>query len=166
VKDPGIRRCCDTLHDCHVLLFVFTAILLLLLPCVRMCRHLAYVATAVAQLQDTERGSEAAFDEMSDTPTSTPTSTPYNSSGSRAQFDQQQQEQQQAVSELSRALVLELCTAVQQCGSLMDATALANFAAAMGRLGHYDWQTMRHLGTIAKRHTHVGDGKGAPSISG
>jgi hypothetical protein len=125
-----------------------------MLQCVCMCRHLAYLATAVAQLQDAERGSEAALDELNDTPASTPNT----SSSSRVQIDQQQQEQQQAVSELSRALVLELCTAVQQCGSLMDATALANFAAAMGRLGHYDWQTMRHLSTIAKRHTPVSAG--------
>lgn len=121
--------------------------------CVCVCRQLAYIATSLAQLQDAERG-ERPLDDLQDDP-SAPTST---SSSARASHQgQQPPEQQQAVAELSRVLVLELCSAVQQCGSLLDAPGVANFVAAMGRLGHYDWQTMRYMGTIALRHTQVSE---------
>jgi hypothetical protein len=128
-------------------------------PCRLYChcrRHLAFLATSIGQLQDAEQGSTSSED-MPDQHTALETDPEGPSSNpTPAVIDQeQQQEQQQAVSEVCRLLIPELCTQVQHCGSLMDATTLANFVAAMGRLGHYDWQTMRLVGTLATRQAHV-----------
>lgn len=119
--------------------YVFSAVDLLL-------RHLAYIATALGQLNAAEQGL-AAVDE---------------DGGSLQHTTQQQvlppqlqQQQQQAAAEASRVLLQELCAAVQMWGAMMDATSLANFVAAMGRLEHHDWPAMRHLATLAMRQAQV-----------
>jgi hypothetical protein len=120
--------------------------------CQMPCRHLAYLATSIGQLQDAEHGSSAG-DDMPDQHTALE----QDPAGPRPSpaVSHEQQQQQQAVSEVCRLLLPELCNQVQHCGSLMDAISLSNFVAAMGRLGHYDWQTMRLVGTLAMRQAHV-----------
>ncbi len=81
---------------------------------------------------------------------STSTST---SSSSAASYLQQQE--QQAAGEVLRMVVQEMCNIVQHVGPALDATGLANLTAAMARLGHYDWQMMRHVGALVLRHTYV-----------
>lgn len=122
--------------------FHFSAVDLLL-------RHLAYIASALGQLNAAEQGLPAVDD-----------------AGSSLQHTTQQQvlppqlqQQQQAAAEASRVLLQELCAAVQMWGAMMDATSLANFVAAMGRLEHHDWPAMRHLAALAMRQAQV---RGAP----
>jgi hypothetical protein len=138
------------------MVLVLTARAVTCILCV--CRQITYIATSLAQLQDAERGERALDDQQEDDSAATTTSGSDSSSSSSSSVRAQQgrqSEQQQAVTELSRLLVLELCNAVQQCGSLLDAPGVANFVAAMGRLNHYDWQTMRYMGAIALRHIQV-----------
>jgi hypothetical protein len=66
-----------------------------------------------------------------------------------------QQQEVQAASEVLRMLVQEICNTVQLQGPAMNTAELANLVAAMARLGHYDWQMMRQVGTLVLRHTLV-----------
>lgn len=124
------------------------------------CRHLSFLATSLGQLQDQERGISTHDDlPLPDATPSTdadsaPLSTAPSTSSSSAASHMQQQEVQ-AASEVLRMLVQEICNTVQLQGPAMNTTELANLVAAMARLGHYDWQMMRQVGTLVLRHTLV-----------
>jgi hypothetical protein len=83
------------------------------------------------------------------------------SSSSEAAATEQQQQQQQsstAAAESARALLLELCEAVQlvsPASQSFGASQVARFVSAMARLGHYDWQAMRHVCVLAAAHAQV-----------
>jgi hypothetical protein len=56
-------------------------------------------------------------------------------------------------------VLLELCEAVQQVkpsNTSFGAPQVARFVSAMARLGHYDWQAMRHVCVLAAAHAQVG----------
>jgi hypothetical protein len=124
------------------------------------CRHLSFLATSLGQLQDQERGISTHDDlPLPDATPSTdtdsaPLSTAPSTSSSNAASHIQQQEVQ-AASEVLRMLVQEICNTVQLQGPAMNTAELANLVAAMARLGHYDWQMMRQVGTLVLRHTLV-----------
>lgn len=123
------------------------------------CRQLPYLATSLGQLQDQERGISTQDDLPAATPGSdtdgSPLSAGPSTSSSSSAASHLQQQEQQAASEVLRMLVQEICNAVQLSGPAIDTPGLANLVAAMARLGHYDWQMMRHVGTLVLRHTHV-----------
>lgn len=135
------------------------------------------MATTLGQLHDAERGSSSHDDtpppEVMDSTgasaaSDSMSSGPAGGGSGQHQLQQQQrrqaqaQEQEQAATaDMCRLLAQELCGAAQRVASLMDPTAAANFVGAMGRLGHYDWQTMRRVGAVAMQQSQVcvlGDG--------
>jgi hypothetical protein len=119
------------------------------------CSHLPVLASALASLNASNLDSQQH---------ATPSSSSSSSSATAA-ADQQPQPPDQpaaataAAAESARALLLELCEAVQQIRpshTSFGAPQVARFVSAMARLGHYDWQAMRHVCVLAEAHAKVG----------
>jgi hypothetical protein len=124
-----------------------------------ICSHLPVLAQALAALNASN------LDAMHTPPLTTTTSSSSEPSAAPAAAEHQQQQQQQqsasstAAAESARALLLELCGAVQGVSPTSQhfgAGQIARFVSAMARLGHYDWQAMRHVCLLAAAHAKVG----------
>jgi hypothetical protein len=114
------------------------------------CSHLPVLASALAALNASNLDSQQHA---------------ASNSSETAAADQQQPAPDQpasataAAAESARALLLELCEAVQQVSPSsrsFGAPQVARFVSAMARLGHYDWQAMRHVCVLATAHAQVG----------